>query len=98
MKLCAELDFQCKICTVCTMYMYMYIILKGPTCIHVHVCTCTCVEHSSREQSVVGSNPTCGSSFFFGKKSCLGVVVLCCIVLLCLLSPEFIMYMYTMYM
>ena len=38
-------------------------------------------------------NDNDGSSFFFGKKNCLGVVVLCCIVLLCLLSPEFIMYL-----
>ena len=36
----------------------------------------------SREQSVVGSNPTWGSSFFFGKKEFVsGVVVLYCVAL-----------------
>ena len=41
-------------------------------------CTCTCTCCASRVWSVVGSNPTRGSSFFFRKVVALGV--LCCFV------------------
>ena len=34
------------------------------------------VEHSAGEQSVVGSNPTCGSSLFLENRVILGAVVL----------------------
>ena len=36
-------------------------------------------EHSSREQSVVGLNPTCGSAFLFGRRVVSGVIVLSCL-------------------
>ena len=49
--------------------------------------------------SVVGSNPTRGSSFFFGKLTGLGV--LCCFALLfvgpCLLLPSFLLHLSNMY-
>ena len=50
-------------------------------CNIVHTCTCTCMYmYLSRVQSVVGSSPTRGSSFFLGKVTALGV--LCCFALL----------------
>ena len=62
---------------------YMYSKSHNVQC-HSH-----CIGQGEDDSNVGFAVPPVAAHF---SLSCLGVVVLCCIVLLCLLSPEFIMY------